>query len=341
MTYNLGIVGHGFAGQLHREVAQAKGSEFQVVSLCDTEPESLRKFRKRYRCFSNIESMLGKVGNELDAIILATPTKLHLEHVKRIAKRPRKGGMRDLCLLLEKPMGVNLSEAEEIEKTLKEAHIRFMVGLTGRYHPEFVAAYDSFAKGEIGTLTGMQERIHFGIPNFQMQYVRKAHSGRGIVLENGIHTFDRISFFGDRYVGFIMRVDGAEMGNTNLKGECEDYAFGTLVPNMGLQVQFSLRWTKHKEEDYVFQITGTKGMINVHGFRSCEITQGNKRRMLYEHNVGASLRDRHKPGFAREQIEFADFIQGSDSTLHYFAAKEAQRVVDLVYTTAANRMSKK
>ena len=335
MTYSLGIIGHGFAGQLHREVAEEKDSPFHVAVLCDSNADNLLKVKDNYHCVTKIENT---IAPDLDAIILATPTKLHLEHIKEIANLQRKKGSRGFCLLLEKPMGVNANEAEEIETILKAAHIRFMVGLTGRYHPEFVAAYDSFRKGEIGVLTGMQERIHFGIPKFPMQYVRKAHSGRGIVLENGIHTFDRVNFFGDRYVGSIIRVDGAEMGNSNLNGECEDYAFGTLVSHMGLRVPFSLRWTRHEEEDYVFQITGTEGRIAVHGFRSCEITQGKTTRTLYEHNTGTSLRDRHKPGFAAEQIAFADFISGTDPTLHCSDAKEAQKVVHLFYKSAVNKV---
>ena len=67
-----------------------------------------------------------------------------------------------------------------------------MVGLTGHYHPEFQAANKNLPR--IGKIIKMDERIHMGVQDFPVNtYLPRG--GRGVVLENGIHTFARFVHF--------------------------------------------------------------------------------------------------------------------------------------------------
>ena len=229
---------------------------------------------------------------------------------------------------MEKPLGVTARDGLDISEAIADTGTPAMIGLTGRFHPEFQTAYKAMADGEIGPIVSMNERIHSGPAHRKDIFCQNQSQGRGIGLENGIHTFDRIQWFTNSH---ITRIDGVYKSNQHLLLPVDDYVTGVAVNDSGQRIPFSLRWTDHQEYDYVFQISGAAGLITVEGFSRCTLTKRTKKKILYEHNLADSLRERHKPGFAAELKHFAAYLRGETSVNFVNEALAAQKAVELLY----------
>jgi predicted dehydrogenase len=351
MTYieeapRIGILGYGFIGKVHQEIIESelfgvvscgisKGARYKLLSVttvAETDPSKRGTAKEQYRWHEDYMELLEKERGRLDALIVALPTREHLAAVKAITKHK-------IPFLLEKPLAPTYEEAREIVQCVEESGTPCMVGLTGRFHPEFTAAYQSMLNGDIGEVASMQERIHFGLPAEALHpYLQPEHSGRGIGLENGIHTMDRLNFFSRSQ---IVKVEGLIKSNKHLGQLLEDYVAGVAVNDSGMHIPFSLRWSPHKEEDYVFQVTGTEGRLEVEGFKRCTLVKGSDescRKVLYEHDLTKDFRERHKPGIRAELEHFHKYFleqkypnleQATNNLLH--EALAAQKAVELLY----------
>lgn len=344
----IGILGYGFIGKVHQEVIESelfgvvsggmsKGARYsllKVTAVAETDTSKRETTENRYVWYENYTELLEKEHQQLEGLIVALPTRQHLAAVKAITKYK-------VPFLLEKPLAPTYEEAKEIVACIEESGTLCMVGLTGRFHPEFVAAYKSMQKGDIGEIVSMEERIHFGMPAKVIRpYLQPEHSGRGIGLENGIHTMDRLNFFS---CSSIVKVEGLTKSNKYLKEPLEDYVAGIAINESGMHIPFSLRWSPHKEEDYVFQVTGTEGRLEVEGFKRCTLIQGTERRVLYEHDLTKDFRERHKPGIKAELEHFYKFLREQKETLPELKSEHpaesflhealaAQKAVELLYT---------
>ena len=183
---NVGLLGHGIMGQVYSKILNTS-QKYNLKCVAEINEELLRCVPMNVSTYRNYEELLASETN-LDAVIIALPTALHVNAAENALKR-------DLPVLLEKPMGINSEEAEYIQQIAFENNTKLMVGMLGRYHPEFVEAYNAATNGKIGDILSFNEIIHEGYKNFPMQRLDKEQFGRGPGLTNGIHTVDRFNWF--------------------------------------------------------------------------------------------------------------------------------------------------
>lgn len=326
MTYKIAIIGHGSAGDLHRSVIEENIPDLEVIAVVDPRFQEPSKMSfplpqpKKYTQYLTLDDLLAS-NVSFNTAIIATPTDHHLDDVRRLTYAGKN-------LLIEKPLGQTYTEAEMIEKYISNSGVKSMACLTGRFHPEFMAAYRALQEGLIGNLVSMQERIHFGFTGQFLRTYLAEHGNRGVAMEDGIHTFDRINLFSGSK---IVRIDGLYKSNGHFGELAEDYAIGIAVTESGLHTPFSQRFTQDEEEDYVFQVTGTEGSIKVEGFKRCILTQRNKKTTLFEHDLTKDFRDRHKPGYKNELDHFVRYLNGETNQNYLSEALEAQMAVELQY----------
>ena len=110
----IGIIGIGFAGQLHSKVIEMLDTNI-VYYVYDVMPNAAQEFAKAHKC--QAVNSLEELYEKIDAVIIATPTFTHYNLVMEAIQK----GKHILC---EKPMAVRLSEAEEmLEMSRKENKI--------------------------------------------------------------------------------------------------------------------------------------------------------------------------------------------------------------------------
>jgi myo-inositol 2-dehydrogenase/D-chiro-inositol 1-dehydrogenase len=177
--FRLGLVGAGRMGRTHLEAI--KGSSAIVVEGV-AEPrgdtrEALR--RDGLPAFEGIEEMLEQCT--LDGVLVAVPTGLHLEVVRRLMAK----GLPVLC---EKPCGLTSAEAEQCAKAAEETGGTLQVAYWRRFVPELQRLHERIKQGELGDILAIECHQWDASPP-PLEF--RSGSG-GILVDMGVHEFDQV-----------------------------------------------------------------------------------------------------------------------------------------------------
>lgn len=166
----IGIAGLGKMGTNHlRELR--KDSDFEVVALYDVAQKQNDEFVEPF--FYNIDDFLGA---DLEVAIIATPTNTHLNLAKAILPKVK-------CVLIEKPLAMNLDEMAEIKSLAKTHRNIVAVGFSERFNPAILALKKELLDEQI---------ISINIQRYSPNPVRI--SDVGILQDLSIHDIDLVGF---------------------------------------------------------------------------------------------------------------------------------------------------
>lgn len=129
MPIKVGVIGTGYLGRHHARIySEIEGAE--LVALIDTDLEKAQKLADEYNCkaYSDYRDIIDK----LDAVSIVTPTIYH----HKIALDCLKAGK---DLLVEKPITVTVSEADELISEAEKSKLILQVGHLERYNPAVLA----------------------------------------------------------------------------------------------------------------------------------------------------------------------------------------------------------
>jgi UDP-N-acetyl-2-amino-2-deoxyglucuronate dehydrogenase len=179
------VLGLG-VGRRHAEAYdQAEGAE--LVAVCDANEERLGPVAEQYGCraYDNLDDLLADKNVQL--ISVATPHKSHAA----LAIRCMRAGKH---VLVEKPMTVDLAEADQMIAVSRETGMTIGAIFQRRYWPAALKAKATIDAGKIGTpILGIAQVSFFRTKGY---YDRDAwrgsweHEGGGVLTNQGIHTVD-------------------------------------------------------------------------------------------------------------------------------------------------------
>jgi scyllo-inositol 2-dehydrogenase (NAD+) len=141
----VGVLGVGEMGKRHAENLRRLVPEAQLIAIADASPERARQVASELEIenwYSGLEGMLER--KDLDAVLIATPDKFHAQAVAMAAR----AGKDVLC---EKPLALNLADADAALDAVSKAGRRLQVGFMRRYDPAYAAASRRIEAGDIGT----------------------------------------------------------------------------------------------------------------------------------------------------------------------------------------------
>ena len=120
---HIGIIGYGYWGpNLARNFNIIEGAD--VVSVCDLNPDALKKAGKTYpniEVISDADKILG--ASDIDAIAIATPVFTHYE----LARKALENGKH---VFVEKPFTSSVAQAEELIELADRKNLTIMVDHT-------------------------------------------------------------------------------------------------------------------------------------------------------------------------------------------------------------------
>ena len=124
-----GIVGVGHMGSYHLNVVSSLATH-ELVGIYDSRPENAAQKAELFgtRAFASYEELMG----ECEAVTIAVPTHLHYE----IAKQALNAGKH---VLVEKPVTLDLAQAEELIKLAEERNLILQVGHVERFNGAVMA----------------------------------------------------------------------------------------------------------------------------------------------------------------------------------------------------------
>jgi predicted dehydrogenase len=195
---NLGIIGLGYIGQIHLRHAR-KLVNARVTAVADISEKALRKAKRSgvKKVFTNYEDTLK--DPEIDAVIIALPTHLHLKCVRDAAEAKKH-------IFLEKPIARNVEEAKEIILVTRKNDVKLMMGYPLRFNQQFIALKRKINDGTLGDIeiavanyisTGPffhRADVHTPIPVPEWWF-KKELIGGGVLIDLGSHIINLLRWY--------------------------------------------------------------------------------------------------------------------------------------------------
>ncbi|HET7814329.1 MAG TPA: Gfo/Idh/MocA family oxidoreductase [Candidatus Baltobacteraceae bacterium] len=145
----LGVIGAGYWGaNLVRNCHQMG----VLAAVCDADLRPLNEVRSKYpgvQLFCDLEQMLEH--GKLDAVVIAAPAPAHAA----LALRCIAAGKH---VFVEKPLALNVEDAERVVRAADEAGVTLFVGHVLLYHPAMRAMFAAIDEGKIGRVRHLRSR---------------------------------------------------------------------------------------------------------------------------------------------------------------------------------------
>lgn len=178
----VGLIGFGFAGKDLHFPHLLRNRRCQLVCVADPNSEKLSaisaSYSKSIDVTTDCSALLSR--DDLDAVIIATPTGTHLELLRSALER-------GLHVLVEKPLALNMDTASEMVRLSESADKLVMVGQVLRYWDDYVQARNMVNYGRIGV--PKIARTYRGVRMPKGWYAQDELSG-GVVLDLALHDID-------------------------------------------------------------------------------------------------------------------------------------------------------
>lgn len=184
-----GVIGCGGIADRRTLPGMMEANNAELIAVMDTNGEAAEKVKEKYGAkyaFSDMNELLAI--DEIEAVYIASPVFCHKAQVEAAAKAGKH-------ILLEKPIGIDIAEAEEIIKICDNAKVKLGVGFMMRYAAYHEKMKEIIAEGKIGKLVSARAEFTCWYPTMDNCWRQDAKlSGGGAMMDMGIHCIDLIRY---------------------------------------------------------------------------------------------------------------------------------------------------
>jgi predicted dehydrogenase len=245
----LAIVGCGLIGS--KRAAAAAGHE--IVVVCDRDRARAEGLAQKTGALA-VTDWREAVGAQVDAVIVATTH----DQLAGIARGAVEAGRH---VLVEKPAGRTLAEAQAIAAAAAKHKRIVKAGFNHRFHPAFIKARAIVDSGALGPLMFIRARYgHGGRVGYETEWrAQPKISGGGELIDQGSHLIDLSRWF----LGELT-VDYAAVPTLFWNMDADDNCFMALRSGSGRLAWLHASWTEWKNT-FSFEIFGRDGKLVVDG----------------------------------------------------------------------------
>lgn len=215
MKINWGVIGCGGIAFRRTIPGLVADGNSNLVAVMDTNYTAAKEVQAQFGAkysFDNIDDLLNI--EEIDAVYIATPVFCHKEQVMKAAAAKKH-------ILLEKPMGLTVSDSIEIKEFCEKQGVKLGVGLMMRFNNLHQEICELVKNGKLGEIVSMRAQFTCWYPEMEGAWrQKKALSGGGALMDMGVHCIDLIRFMS----GLEAKEVVAMTGNQIFKYEVEDAA---------------------------------------------------------------------------------------------------------------------
>ncbi|MEX0276970.1 MAG: Gfo/Idh/MocA family protein [Ruegeria sp.] len=314
------VVGGGLIGIRHvHAVLQHPGCT--LVGLADPD-KSIRVDAPRFGCMDDVR-------DEVDGVVIATPTHLHAEHGTDAAAR-------GWHMLIEKPVAGSVEDAHQLNRVLNDAGVRSLVGHHRRYHRVLQQLRTTIAEGAIGRVVNVSLLWVMRKPDSYFEQNWRTSDGSPVMI-NLVHDIDVLRFvIGE--ISEIAALRGASMRGSNRiesgavaiafeNGATGTISFADTAPSpWGFEAGIGENPNIGTTHQDMMWITGTQGAIS---FPSLTLWKGQ------DWGTPAQKDHLHKPVQDRTPLEaqldhFLDVIDGAPPLIDVADAARTLEVATMI-----------
>lgn len=196
------IIGFGGLGKVHfrayKEVKEKACTEVKLVALCDIREQMFKEQTATnlgnsdisldfsdYNIYYDADELLEK--EELDFVVTALPTYLHEQMAVKVMKK-------GIHCFSEKPMAINLEQAENMLKVSKEMGVKLMIGQCCRYNPKYQFLKELVDTKKYGNLLRADFYRLSLTPGGWNNWFQDGSKSGGAALDLHVHDVDLINY---------------------------------------------------------------------------------------------------------------------------------------------------
>lgn len=187
----VGIAGYSTASWLHAGPIRQAGGVVAAVATRNPERRAQAEAdNPGVRVVDDLDALLDEP--ELDAIVLGTPSGMHHAHALQVIAA-------GLPVVVEKPLGVNAIEVDEVVEAAAAADVPLTVYLQRRWDPAHQTARELVSSGRLGDVYRFEFRWERWVPQPKHRWREDTPStqGGGKLLDLGPHMVDlAVQLFG-------------------------------------------------------------------------------------------------------------------------------------------------
>ena len=296
---NVGLIGLGRLGRVYARDLAGRIPETRLVAVADTAGSLAAEVAAELdvaRAYTDPVALMDDVA--VDAVVIATPTRLHREHVIAAIERKKP----TFC---EKPPALSLDEVAAMKAAIERSGVFFQMGYMRRFDAGYAAAKQQIDAGRIGTplVFKATSRDPF---RPSLEYANPASSG-GMLIDMGIHDFDLARWFmGD--VGTVSAI-GATIAYPELAAVGDiDNAIVSLTFTSGKLGAVDLTRSGIYGYDISTEILGLEGTIRIGYLRETPILVMTKDGGV-SHDTVPYFMERFRDAYTHQLQDFARNVQ--------------------------------
>jgi predicted dehydrogenase/acetyltransferase-like isoleucine patch superfamily enzyme len=250
------VVGSGYWGKnLVRNYAELGA----LYGVCDCSDQALDSFRQKYPQVKYTTNYLDLLNDDvLKGIVIATPAETHFT----LAREALLSGK---DVFVEKPLSLNVDEAEELKEIAEKKSLILMVGHLLQYHSAFIKLKALIRDGQLGRIHYIySNRLSFG----------KIRREEDILWSFAPHDISMILTLAQEEPECVMAT-----GGNYLHKKIADVTTTHLEFASGLKAHVFVSWL-HPFKEQMLVVVGEKNMAV---FR--DTVPWGEKLLLYPHNI--------------------------------------------------------
>lgn len=329
----VGIIGSQFIATIHAEALKTV-SDAVIVAVMSPNEEHVKAFAEKHQIpnwFTEIGAFLAL--DEIDMVILGAPNYLHCELAVKIARAKKH-------VVVEKPLCLNLEEADLMIETCKENKVKLMYAEELCFTPKYVRLKALLDEGALGyPVLFKQSEKHDGPHAAHFYDVEK--SGGGVMMDMGCHA---IQFF--RWLNPTASIVSvyAQMQTSVHQDKTigDDNSILILEFSNGVTAIAEESWTKKGGMDDKAEIHGSEGVAYA------DVLQGNSILTYSEKGIGYAVEKAGNTkgwsftmyeelwnyGFPQEMAHFVDCVKNDRTPL--VTGEDGKAVLEVLFAAYAS-----
>lgn len=329
----VGLIGSQFISSIHAD-ALGRVSDAEILAVMSPTEGHARSFAEKFNIpnhFTDLDQMLSMP--EIDMVVIGAPNYLHFEITVKVARAGKH-------VVVEKPLCMNLEEADLMIETCKKNNVKLMYAEELCFAPKYVRLKALLDEGALGhPVLFKQSEKHDGPHADHFWDVER--SGGGVTMDMGCHA---IQFFRWLHPGKAIKSVYAQMMTSvhKDKTEGEDNAIIILEFEDGVIGMMEESWTKLGGMDDKAEIHGSEGVAYADLLQGSSIQTYSNKGVGYAvekagNTIGWSYtmyEESWNYGFPQEFEHFVDCVKNDKQPL--VSGEDGKAVLEVIFAAYAS-----
>jgi myo-inositol 2-dehydrogenase/D-chiro-inositol 1-dehydrogenase len=296
----IAVLGAGRIANIHAANVAAN-PDVQLSVIADPWREGVDTLAAKWGCAAAYDCAEAIDRDDVDAIVIGTPTDTHIDLMLRAVKRGKP-------VLCEKPIDLDFAKAAQAVDEIERLNGRVMLGFNRRFDPDTLQMRKAIAQGDIGDVR--QVVITSRDPGLApVEYLK--HSG-GIFRDMTIHDFDTArTLLGEEPVD-VMAIASRLVDPALAQIDDYDSVMVLLRTASGKQCHINCCREAVYGYDQRLEVFGSKGMVLNDNHRPSTLRTYNATQTEVREPLENFFLERYAASYRIELNQFIDAVRANE-----------------------------